>query len=527
MRLEKLSIKFRINLILGAVALLYAVMLYFSAENSNTSKDVGIHFMSESLMNSQKEKVKVATHTIASSLAEMLKDIENHEDQVGLISQSIDKIRFEEDFSGYYFVYEGTVCTVLPPKKSAEGKDLKNTTDPNGVYFVQELAEEAAKGGGFVSYHFEKPGVGITPKVAYAEMIEGTDFWIGTGVYLDNIEVMKAELSADLHAGLQKSEIIMYSVSAALYFAVILPVSILIGRSVTKPLESAVVLLRKESSRVMAASNEISRTSQKLAEGTTEQAAGIEETSASIREIASCSEHSVECVEDALSTMQGTQVAIDGVNDHINSLSISMEKISESSTEMRAIIKTIDEIAFQTNILALNAAVEAARAGEAGSGFAVVADEVRSLAGRSATAAKGTAGLIENSVKLIDEGNGVMEVVRGSFGQMKEGTGRIGDLLSQINGYSKEQSDGVRQIDVASDQMNQVVQGNAANSEECAAAAHEMTNFARGVEGIVERIDAVVYGQKKANRVALKGEAIDVFFKTNASPRNEGSPTLN
>lgn len=497
MKFDKLSVKNRMYLLLGTVAVLFVVMFGLAVRTANEAKEIGLLYLGENLMDQQKEKIKVASHAMAVSLAERVEGVNEEEARIDLMRRAVDNVRFEADESGYFFIYKNTTCVILPPKTSVEGKDLGGLADPNGVLFVKRLSEEAGRGGGFVSYDFDKPGSGIVPKVAYAEMIAGTDYWIGTGVYLDNIAIMKADLNEAVISGIAKSKVFMYVISGALYLLLILPLSILVSRSVVKPLEKAMDGLKRESTRMLGASTEIARTSQSLAEGSSEQAAAVEETSASIREIAAFSDQNAECVGGALGVMKTTNESIESMSEQIGSLSNSMERISESSLEMQNIIKTIDDIAFQTNILALNAAVEAARAGEAGQGFAVVADEVRSLAGRSAKAARGTADLIENSVKLISGGTGVTNNVKESFTIMQQRTEEIGDLLSKINSYSKQQRDGVQQIDIAGDQMNQVIQGNAANSEECAAAAEEMARLARGVEGIVVEIDDVVNGKGK------------------------------
>ncbi len=150
--------------------------------------------------------------------------------------------------------------------------------------------------------------------------------------------------------------------------------------------------------------------------------------------------------------------------------------IKESSDNTAKIVKSIDDIAFQTNLLALNAAVEAARAGEAGMGFAVVAEEVRNLAMRSADAAKETADKIEESVKNADSGVKITEEVAVSLGQIVNRTGKVGDLIAEIAAASKEQAQGIEQVNVAVAQMNKVTQQNASSSEESASAAEELNN---------------------------------------------------
>jgi methyl-accepting chemotaxis protein len=152
----------------------------------------------------------------------------------------------------------------------------------------------------------------------------------------------------------------------------------------------------------------------------------------------------------------------------MNHLTTSMQDISKASEETQKIIKNIDEIAFQTNLLALNAAVEAARAGEAGAGFAVVASEVRNLAMRAANAARSTADLIEGSVKRIKTGSEMVKQTSEGFGSVANKASKVGELLAEIAAASKEQAQGIDQVNQAVAQMNELTQKNAAQAEELA-----------------------------------------------------------
>lgn len=511
--MKNLSIRSKLSLLLLSVALIFGALIAFSIKAANETKQLATDALRENLLEQQRGKIQTATHSMAVSLAERIEGVESEEARARMLRSAVDKVRFEDDGSGYYFIYDGTVNIALPIKIERVGQDLRDTTDPYGVFFVRELAEEARKGGGFVSYHFDKPGKGITPKISYAEPVLGTTYWIGTGVYLDNIAEQAAQLDSELSAAIQKSNTILFAILGVLFVGVILPFSLLITRSIAKPLEAAMQRLKRESAQMLASSREIATASDKLAADSSEQAASIEETSASIQEIAGLSDNNSRCADEATVIMRAANQSIQDVSELINALHSSMGRISDSSSQMQKIIKTIDEIAFQTNILALNAAVEAARAGNAGSGFAVVADEVRSLAGRSAAAAKSTASLIENSVALVGEGSQVMDTARKSFSEMKVKAGQVGEMLARIEGYSKQQSSGVGQINVASGQMNEVVQRNAARAEECAAAAAELDSLSLGFGDIVELIERAVRG--RASRGA-----------TEASPAPSDSPNF-
>ena len=172
----------------------------------------------------------------------------------------------------------------------------------------------------------------------------------------------------------------------------------------------------------------------------------------------------------------------------------AMTEINESSDKISKIIKTIDEIAFQTNILALNAAVEAARAGEAGMGFAVVADEVRSLAQRCAQAAKDTAGLIEDSIAKSNDGKTKVDQVAVAFREITTLSERVKTLVDEVNLGSEEQARGIQQIGQAIVQMEQVTQRTAAGAEESASAAEELNAQSETMLDVVHRLSVMVDG---------------------------------
>ena len=178
-----------------------------------------------------------------------------------------------------------------------------------------------------------------------------------------------------------------------------------------------------------------------------------------------------------------------------------MDAIKEASNNIAKIIKSIDEIAFQTNILALNAAVEAARAGEAGMGFAVVADEVRNLAQRSAQAARETAAKIEDSITKSDRGVQISLQVTRSFEEIMETVRKVDDLVANIASASKEQSDGIGQVSTAITEVDKVTQSNAANAEESAAAALELNAQGDALKEALNKMMKLTAGAKAADEI--------------------------
>ncbi len=444
----------------------------------------------------QKERLHTATHSMAVLLADVAEGYAESKELEDRLARAVDEIRFEDDASGYYFIYHGTVNVAMPPKHDLMGKDLGHLKDADGVLLIKELKSAAEKGGGFVSYRFEKPGKGVVPKISYVEMIPGTEYFVGTGVYMDNIleqaEVLKeAQREDSVH-----DEIVMFAISGAFFLILVAPLLILVTRSILLPVRSAFGSLNSGALQVIQASREVSNASNELANGASEQAAAMEQTSASLNEISDLTDDNLRRVEQANGFMEQANLSITAAHDSMLALGNSMERISTSSSETQKIVKTIDEIAFQTNILALNAAVEAARAGEAGSGFAVVADEVRALATRSADAARNTSELIEASSHMITEGGTQMSSATASFDSMVAKTAEVAAILKKIDEVSTRQSKSIKQINTAASDMNDVIQRNAAQAEECSAAANEMDSQAHRIEGVARVLREAVDGKR-------------------------------
>jgi len=274
--------------------------------------------------------------------------------------------------------------------------------------------------------------------------------------------------------------------------------SLLLGllmiRSINKALRSMAGTMGESSNQVASAAAQVSASSQTLAQGSSEQAASLEETSSSLEELASMTQRNSDNAQSAKSLTTETRQAAEAGNSQMSEMRQAMELIKTSSADIAKIIKSIDEIAFQTNILALNAAVEAARAGEAGAGFAVVAEEVRALAQRSAQAAKETADKIEIAIQNSNHGFSVSEKVAGSLEAITDKARKVDDLVGEIANASREQSQGITQINTAVSQMDKVTQGNASTSEESAAAAEELNSQAQVMRGAVDEMRALVEG---------------------------------
>jgi hypothetical protein len=343
---------------------------------------------------------------------------------------------------------------------------------------------------GFVSYvHFIYLCITFATLFCERKNILITAGWF-IGVYITYFFAVKGQI------GVEATSLVRSSFADGLIGIILTTILCLLlitamHRANTQLVES-VADVREASSKITEISRTIDASSQSMASGASEQAASMEETSAMLKEISEKTRKNSAAVQDARKLMLDTSRIINETDASLKDLRTAMDEVNEASVQTVRIVKTIDSIAFQTNLLALNAAVEAARAGEAGSGFAVVADEVRNLAIKSAEASKNTQDIISSSIQNIKKGTELAIRSDEAFAMFVGVAEQLTSHLKAIDESSEDQSRGIIEIGGAVDNMNMVIQSNAASAEETAAVSAELSAMSEDIEAFVHKLDQLI-----------------------------------
>jgi methyl-accepting chemotaxis protein len=510
--LNRFSVKGRMYLIIIAILALFFVMVFFAIQNGNRVRDMGIIKTGEVMLADQKAKLQVASHSLALAAGHAIEGVDALEGRIDIIRKLIDDIRFESDKSGYFFVYNNTTNVALPSNKSLQGKDLGDLKDKNGVYLVRELRDKANRGGGFVEYIWPKPNAGDVPKLSYAEMIPGTEMWIGTGVYLDNIASYEALMKEDLNAQVSKNVVTMLFIAGAIFIGIItlcllivfglvnaLKLMILNFRNIAEgegDLTKRIVLdsndeiaelakwfnifieklqgiigsistntkkLGQESMNLSNFASSLAKSAQDTSGRSENVAAATEEMSANLNNVAAAMEESTtntSMVASAAEEMTATINEIAEYSGQAHGISLKavaqaeatskrMARLGASADAISKVTETITEISEQTNLLALNATIEAARAGEAGKGFAVVANEIKELAKQTAMAT------LDIKTKIDD----VQQTTTGTVKDIQEIStviNNVNEIVATITRAVGEQSKATQEIAL---NINQAAEG--------------------------------------------------------------------
>lgn len=252
-------------------------------------------------------------------------------------------------------------------------------------------------------------------------------------------------------------------------------------------LSEAILQTNLASVEVLSGSEQIAIRAQSLSEGTSEQASTIKKLSATVEELSNRIKSNAQMSKEANLNFKEMDTEINTSNCYMNDMVQAMKEISNKSHEIGKIIKTIEDIAFQTNILALNASVEAARAGSSGKGFAVVADEVRNLAIRSAEAAGTTSILIQDTIKSVSSGDKILNQTAKSLLNVVSGSKFINDTINEISSATQVQAVSVEQILFGIEQISKIIQNNSSIADEDAATSEELSAKSQELNNLINK----------------------------------------
>jgi len=537
------TIKSKLYGIVAVMALFAAVFTTFTLYKVTQIKKDVTDQLGNTVLENQKLRLETATTSMAVALSAILKPVATEQQKIDAIRTAIKNIRFEADESGYYFVYQGTVNRVHPVSPNLEGKDLADMRDENGVYPIRELRDVANSGGGFTYFTWKKPGMGQILKLGYAKMIPGTDYWIGTGIYLDNIDAYKAATNNFFTEKIKGMTVWILTISGTLFFVVLI-FSISIIRGISGSILSLVNLLKscmngdftqRIKSEVKDELGEVSRAfdqfvakldyvlndvssqtrtmdelSVNLTTVSNQMAVGFEETVdhstqvASAAEEMSCNQNTVAAaMEQASVNVNMVSSAADEMTATINEIahnsgkaiditsqavhrsqnaSQRVDELGKAAREINKVTETITEISEQTNLLALNATIEAARAGDAGKGFAVVANEIKELAKQTAEATMD----IKTKINGIQEATGItVEEINGIghvIGEVDQIVTTIATAVEEQTATTKEIAENVHQASSGITEVNENVAQSSMASQEIASDIAKVSTATREMQ---------------------------------------------
>lgn len=511
--LRNFGIRTRIFSILGLLVISTLLASGAFWVGLNNLSDTAVLQTGEVMLQGYERTLQYSVQSVASKIGDAIaKSGTIGVDQHKVVQDELKQIRYGKN--GYYFAYNTKGMNVAHPlKPKFYGKMRIGTTDKKGNQYIKGLIEKAKAGGGFVTYWFPKPKeTEPSPKLAYATMVPGTDTWISTGIYIDEIETVKRGIQDEFNSTTNTLVLwISVGVFLGLVFVVI-PICLLIAKSITAPLDrcvdfakeiaqgdlndtindegrdelaqlsgamddmltqikSVVVNVQSSAGSVASGGTELTASSDSLSKGAADQASSVEEVASAMEEMTSniqqSAENSGKTEAIALKASEDAEKGGAAVSSTVESMKQIAEKIS-----------IVEDIARQTNLLALNAAIEAARAGEHGKGFAVVAAEVRKLAERSGEAAGEISELSASSVQVAEQAGSMLA-------RMVPDIQKTAELIQEITAASNEQGQGATQINVALQELDRVVQQNAAASEEVAATSETLAAEAEQLQAAV------------------------------------------
>jgi methyl-accepting chemotaxis protein len=397
--------------------------------------------------------------------------------------------------SGYFWINDMQSRMIMHPiKPSLNGKDLSDFKDPNGMYLFNKMVEVCQKdGGGIVKYQWPKPGSKKpVDKYSYVELFTPWGMVVGTGDYVTDVESKIVAYNEKVKETITQDFMNITILSFVLIIISLVVILKIIDYLINKPLRYSVDTISDSTNKITSSSQSLSNSAVRLSNMSATQSASVEEITATIEQTSQNVNANFKSIEELTSYDANMQQKANSGYEYMLKLKDSMEDISQSSKNINALVNTIDEIAFQTNLLSLNAAVEAARAGEHGVGFAVVAEEVRSLASRSASEAVKIHHVIEKSVEESENGLEVAMKTNKAFDEILDNIKSSIMIRENTSSSAREQKNAIDQLKQAILEVDKITQELSLNSKDMSQMAINLSHQIEDNDTIVNNISKMI-----------------------------------
>ncbi len=522
--LKNLSVGGRFYLLLSVIVLFVVIASYMFRGAISDVTDLGVEETQKVMFEDQKAKLKVATKTIALSLGQEIKDISSGQEKIDFIKNAVDKIRFEKDKSGYFFVYKDTTVVTVPTKKSLNGKDLGGVKDKNGVYFVKELSEQAHKGGGFVEYVFDKPGMGLQPKLGYSMMIPGTNLWIGTGVYIDNVQREKERIRNKMIESADAVSLEIFLGTGAVFIFIILPLAFFMIRSIVVPLHKATDAAcsvadgnlnihldpegRNELATLQSSINSMVKT-------LSDNLESIKAKEGEAKEQARVAHEAMLKAEDALEKAEGAKK--EGMLDAASKIQGVIDKITS----------VVGEVVERTEDILKGSEFQKQRVTETATAMEEMNATVLEVARNASETSEGS----QETMKKASEGESVVNDTISAMSEIQERTAALKEIMNKLESQSGEIGSVMSVINDIADQTNLLALNaaiEAARAGEAgrgfAVVADEVRKLAEKTIGATDEVEKSIHSIQELARENVKGvdETVESVVSATEHSRKSG-----